>query len=1744
MKQSHLSLLNKKSHIFLLVALIGSLLVLGGYFYYNHSAKILQQEKENELKAIAELKINQIVDWHKERIADAKVISQSPFIIDAIKDWLKNQNNKHLENEISIKLQAPQKEFGYEAIFLSSTAGKVLLTVGTGLEQFENINGKKITESVEKKKITFTDFYYCDIHQKIHNDLVTPLVDETGKVIAVLVFRTDPSNNIYPLIQEWPIPSKSAETFLVKKDGDSVLSLSERRFYKNVALKLRVPLNKTEIPLVQAVLGTKGIYEGRSLMGIDVLSYLSPVPGTNWYLIAQIDRNEMLAELKFRGISVIIFLVVLISSLTIGLVWIYHYRQRNIYRTLWQTQQEYKTTIHSIGDAVITTDKEGRVRFLNPVAEKLTGWSETEAFGKPLHLVFNIINEVTRNKVENPVKKVLETGLIVGLANHTILISKDGNEIPITDSGAPIRTESGEIFGVVLVFSDQTEERLSRKILDIRLQLFEYAASHSLVELLTKTLDEVESLTKSQIGFFHFVDPDQETLSLQAWSTGTKNVFCKAAGEGLHYKISEAGVWVECVHQKKPVIHNDYASLPHKKGLPEGHSPIVRELVVPILRGDNVVAILGMGNKSTEYIDKDVEIVNYFADVCWEIVEQKRGAENIFHKNQILSAIKRAHDQFISTNGIKEVFDGLLSDILSITKSGYGFIGEVLFNGEGQPYLKTHAISNISWNEATQKFYEENAAKGMEFYNLKTLFGEALETGETLIANDPPNHPKRGGLPEGHPPLNSFLGLPIRSGGKLVAMVGIANAPGGYTSEIIGYLQPLLGTIGQLVETHHNVAKRKKAESALRESELKLRNIFEHSTNLFYSHDTNYNLQYFSPQVKDILGYTAEEAKINWTEIISDNPINKIGFEKTLKAIETGIQQEPYELELIHKNGHKVYVEVREAPVVENGKTVAIVGSLTDITERKKAQLKIDESEKRFRNVVENIHEALIVENTEGRVVYANNEFSNIFGYSKEEFLDLTSKDYTAEASYEEVIERHRKRMSGVAVPEKFVYKGKRKDGTEIWIEARVTELKENGQIVGTQSLERDITARKHAEEELRTKLKNEQSLTSITVKAISVENLQQFLDNCIEIIGKSLEVDRVYLFEHRYETDTMDNTHEWCAEGILPQKENLQGIPSIAVPWWMEQMRNNKLINFEDIEYLPDEGAKTSLREQGIRSILVVPLYVKGSYFGFIGFDECKTNRKWTDSMITFLQSVSRIMMNVIERNWAGEELKRSREQYERFFMEDLTGDFIFTHDGSILTCNPSFVKIFGFTSMEEALNINSISLFRSPQESEKLMSRLQRERKLELYDIEMVKKDGTPLYIVANLLGYFDESDKLREVQGYVFDDTKRRKLEETLIHTQKMESIGTLAGGIAHDFNNILGIILGHSSLLETNMNNPEKLLKCIDAINTASVRGASLVKQLLTIARKSDTIVGTVQVNDIILEIKKLACETFSKTIEFDTTLDKQIPAIDADATQIHQVMINLCVNARDAMPSGGKLAISTSKVPGDILRQMYPQAIARDYVSIFVKDTGLGMPEDVRKRIFEPFFTTKGIGKGTGLGLSLVHSIIESHRGLIEVSSELGKGTEFHIYFPIPEKMMELKAEKQKIDEKIYEGDETVLIIEDEELLRELLKTILTRAGYQVLIAQDGEEGISLYYNHQQNIDVVISDLGLPKLAGDEVFRRIKKLHQNIKFILASGFIDKNLKSELYKSGVKCIIQKPFTAVEVLQNIREVIDKKT
>lgn len=514
----------------------------------------------------------------------------------------------------------------------------------------------------------------------------------------------------------------------------------------------------------------------------------------------------------------------------------------------------------------------------------------------------------------------------------------------------------------------------------------------------------------------------------------------------------------------------------------------------------------------------------------------------------------------------------------------------------------------------------------------------------------------------------------------------------------------------------------------------------------------------------------------------------------------------------------------------------------------------------------------------------------------------------------------------------------------------------------------------------------------------------------------------------------------------------------------------------------------------------------------------------------------------DITNRKDAEKALIQSEKKYRTLFEESNDVVFISTPEGRILDINSAGVELFGYASKEELLEITiDKDLYWDPDDREKYKEILTSQGFVKDFELVIKRKDGQKLIVLETARPVCDENGEVINYRGILRDITTKKRLEEQLRQAQKLQGLGTLAGGIAHDFNNILGIILGYATMLENNNSDSKKVEWNLKAIIKAVNRGSALVQQILTFARKTDVLFETVKVNATINELVRLATGTFPKTISFKPQLQDDLPYIKADHNQVHQALLNLFVNARDAMPKGGTLSIQTSTISGDELRKKFSDANESNYVSIIISDEGSGMDKDTLNRVFEPFFTTKKRGKGTGLGLAVVYGVVSSHHGFIDVESEINVGTTFYLYFPVAEDMVASSKGFNGGQKNVKGGSETILFVEDEEMLRELIENLLKDNGYKVLTAEDGEKAIEVYSQNVDDIDLVITDMGLPKLNGWKAYLKMREYNPDVKMILASGYLDPEIRTELAENSQEYFIQKPYNLNDMLKKVREVIE---
>ncbi|TDU66452.1 PAS domain S-box-containing protein [Prosthecobacter fusiformis] len=424
---------------------------------------------------------------------------------------------------------------------------------------------------------------------------------------------------------------------------------------------------------------------------------------------------------------------------------------------------------------------------------------------------------------------------------------------------------------------------------------------------------------------------------------------------------------------------------------------------------------------------------------------------------------------------------------------------------------------------------------------------------------------------------------------------------------------------------------------------------------------------------------------------------------------------------------------------------------------------------------------------------------------------------------------------------------------------------------------------------------------------------------------------------------------------------------------------------------------------------------------------------------------------------------------------------------------------------------------------------------------ELKQVSKTGSPLTVESRWTLVKDDQGKPKYILSINTDISERKRMEQQFLRAQRMESIGTLAGGIAHDLNNVLAPIMMSIELLKMDERDRTRL-NILTTIEASAQRGADMVKQVLSFARGLETQQMNIETSQLLREIEKISQETFNKSIEIRSDIAADLWHVEGDPTQLHQVLINLCVNARDAMAHGGRLTITAKNVNLDAAYEAANmEAQKGPYVRIQVEDTGIGMKPEIQERIFEPFFTTKELGKGTGLGLSTTLAIIKSHGGFIRVHSEPGHGTRFRVYLPAAPNEAAVSVPMPEAELPRGHG-ECILVVDDESAVRQITQQTLLAFGYRVLLAADGSEAIAIYASRHQEITAVITDMMMPEMDGPAVIRVIKRMNPKVKIIAASGLNAHSMLARATAGGVNHFIPKPYTAEILLNTVHSVLSE--
>jgi len=900
------------------------------------------------------------------------------------------------------------------------------------------------------------------------------------------------------------------------------------------------------------------------------------------------------------------------------------------------------------------------------------------------------------------------------------------------------------------------------------------------------------------------------------------------------------------------------------------------------------------------------------------------------------------------------------------------------------------------------------------------------------------------------------------------------------------------------------LAEREKAEAALRASEEKFHTLFEESRDAIFINSRDGRFIDVNQSAVDLFGYERDELKNMRAGDLYLDPEERYRFQRYIE--EKGSVRE-WELSLRRKSG-----EVRHCLLSASvrrdtaGQVIGYQGIIHDITERRRALEALKASEEQFHALFEDSLDAIYITTVEGKFLAVNRSALELFGYSMEEMIGMNATALYANA---EDRLRFQETVRSAGMVRSFEVTLIRKDGSlRDCLLTSSQRYDSDGRPVGYQGIIRDITEQKKSEQALRESEEKFRAITGTATDAIIL------MDNEGKISYWNPAAER--MFGYTNSEAVGQNLHKFLAP---------------------EEYQNDFLRGFGRFQ---DEGKGNVIG----RTVVLIARKKDGTTFPFeISTSAMKVRGKW---------HAAGIIRDISEREKANEELRESRAML-RLVMNTIP-QYVFWKDRNsvYMGCNDIFAQAAGVGSPEEIVGKTDFDLAWTPDQADffiEVDARVMDSDSPEFHLIEPQQQaDGKQAWLDTNKVPLHDVDGKVIGILGTYEDITSRvlaeeekERMQAQLLQAQKMEAVGTLAGGVAHDFNNLLTAIQGYVDLAMVKAGESDPSHWYLKQVKQASLRAADLTHQLLLFSRKQPMSLTVLSMNNVVRDLLKMLDRLIGEDISMETELSEDLWAVKADSGSLGQVIMNLAVNSRDAMPDGGRITFRTENVTlteGDC-RRISGSRPGR-FVRLTVSDTGVGIPEKMLEHIFEPFFSTKGSASGTGLGLAVAFGIVQQHNGWIVVDSALGQGTTISIYIPpTSEEVREDDEEAVPMDTLSGSG-QRILLVEDEADIRDLITEALGGSGYEVFPAASADEALALFDGEQGQFDLVFSDVVLTDRSGVQLVEELKLRKPELKVMLCSGYTDEKSQWPVIRSKGYAFLKKPFSLMDMLQRINDVL----
>jgi two-component system, cell cycle sensor histidine kinase and response regulator CckA len=771
--------------------------------------------------------------------------------------------------------------------------------------------------------------------------------------------------------------------------------------------------------------------------------------------------------------------------------------------------------------------------------------------------------------------------------------------------------------------------------------------------------------------------------------------------------------------------------------------------------------------------------------------------------------------------------------------------------------------------------------------------------------------------------------------------------------------------------------------------------------------------------------------------------------------------------------------------------------------------------------------DALSIADCSHRVLWANETFALMFGYRAEEMIGQPLENFVVPP---DKLAESKWMTETLARGERIAVETKRKtkDGVLLEVSVSCAPLLLDGAMAGFYAGYRDISDRKRVEA-------LSSALYRVAEKSSTAHDLHQFFASVHSIVDELIYARNFYIALFDPTTELLSFPYFVDQNDVVPVPKKLgrgltdylirTGEPLLATP--------------EVLQAMEDRG---EVERNGARSLdwMGVPLKVNSHTFGALVVQTYSQNVRYGERDKEILTFVARQLASAVEIKRNEQALRRSEARYRSLVQSSVYGIYRASLEGRFLDVNPALISMLGYGSAEEVLLLDpEKDVFANPEEHARLVEEFRRSGRLDGVELKWKRKDGSRITVRISGRAVSSADEPADVLEAIAEDVTDRRALEDQFRQAQKMEAVGRLAGGVAHDFNNLLMVIGGYAEVILSKLPSDHPLHEKGKAIQQAADRATTLTRQLLAFSRKQLLELKVVDVNAIVQDMERLLRPLIGENVKLATLLAPAAALTRADAGQLEQVLMNLVVNGKDAMPGGGTLTIQTQTTVVDLSHRREQQFIRPgNYVVLSVSDTGMGMDKETQSRIFEPFFTTKEKGKGTGLGLSTVYGIVKQSGGYVMVQSEKGQGSTFQIYLP----QVDGRADDNSspAPDAARGGSETVLLVEDEDSVRQLVRDTLAAKGYSVLEAKSGEDGLETAARHRGTIQLVITDVVMPGMGGRELVKKLAETNPTTKVLYLSGYTEDTIVSDGSIESGTAFLQKPFSLQNLSRKVREVL----